>query len=45
MDASLPTGKELRLLNATGTNSRLPGSESFNDVGRPGQRTELPTGL
>jgi hypothetical protein len=29
MDASLPTGKELRQLNAEGTNSRLSGRERF----------------
>jgi hypothetical protein len=33
MDASLPTGKELRPLNAKSTNSRLSGSESLSNRG------------
>lgn len=33
MDASLPTGKEHRLLNATGLNSRLSGSEALSNQG------------
>jgi hypothetical protein len=33
MDASLPTGKELRLLNAKRTNSLLSGSESSSNQG------------
>jgi len=33
MDASLPTGKELRLLNAEGMNSRLSGREIPSEWG------------
>ena len=33
MDASLPTGKELRLLNAKSMNSRLSGSETSSNRG------------
>ena len=33
MDASLPMGKELRLLNAEGMNSRLSGREALSDRG------------
>ena len=33
MDASLPTGKELRPLNAEGMNSRLSGREPLSDRG------------
>ncbi len=33
MDVSLPTGKELRLLSAKSTNSRLSGSESLSNRG------------
>lgn len=33
MDASLPTGKELRPLNTDGTNSRLSGRETLSNQG------------
>jgi hypothetical protein len=33
MDASLPTGKELRPLNAKSTNSRLSGREPLSNRG------------
>jgi hypothetical protein len=33
MDASLPTGKETRLLNAQGKNSRLSGKEASENRG------------
>lgn len=33
MDASLPTGKELRLLNVEGMNSRLSGRETLSHQG------------
>ena len=33
MDASLPTGKELRLLKAKGMNSRLSGRKTPSDWG------------
>ena len=33
MDASLPTGKELRPLNANGMNSRLSGREVLSNRG------------
>lgn len=33
MDASLPKGKELRPLNADGTNSRLSGRETLSNQG------------
>ena len=33
MDASLPTGKELRLLNAKSMNSRLSGRETSSNRG------------
>ena len=33
MDASLPTGKELRLLNAKSMNSRLSGISSLSNRG------------
>ena len=33
MDASLPTGKEQRPLNANGTNSRVSGRETLSNQG------------
>lgn len=33
MDASLPTGKEMRLLNAKDMNSRLSGAETSSNRG------------